>query len=306
MLRRRKQHATSVAPRGAARRDGPRNGRLRALRALNLTALGMAAYAVYRSRPSRLSEENRRLQQAKRRLELENDELTLQSHTDSLTGLSNRRYFFEHIEQDAALVDRFHQEARAHNAPKDGIDCLFLFFDLDDFKEVNDRYGHEVGDRVLVQVRWLLENTFRETDGLIRWGGDEFLVVGNHTNRNAASQVAERLRRQVAEHRFQLGHGKTVRLTCSIGFACYPFLPEDPKRFSWRDVLTLADRAQYVAKHGGRNAWVGLLPSEETVRVPREAISTRIATDTEGMLEDGSLAVETSRDQGSAAVLRGV
>jgi diguanylate cyclase (GGDEF)-like protein len=297
MRRRRKQHVSSA---------GSRNARNPVLRLLSFAALGMAAYAAYRSRPSRLVEENRRLLEAKRQLELENHELTLQSHTDSLTGLCNRRYFFEHIEQDAALVDRFHQDTHLRDAPKEGIDCLFLFIDLDDFKEVNDRYGHEVGDRVLVQVRWLLENTFRETDGLIRWGGDEFLVVANHTNRDAAPHVAERLRRQVAEHRFQLGHGATVRLTCSIGFACYPFLTQDPKRFAWRDVLTLADRAQYVAKHGGRNAWVGLLPSDKTASVPAAAISSRIATDTEGMIEDGSLAVETSRSSGNAAILRGL
>lgn len=297
-MRRKRKEVASIT--GSRRRSHP------LLRVLHFAALGMAAYAVYRSRPSRLVEENRRLERAKRRLELENHELTLQSHTDSLTGLCNRRYFLEHIEQDVALVDRFHQEAVARDAPREGIDCLFLFFDLDDFKEVNDRYGHGVGDRVLVQVRWLLENTFRETDGLIRWGGDEFLVVGNHTSREAAPQIAERLRRQVAEHRFQLGHGDTLRLSCSIGFACYPFLAEDPKRFPWRDVLTLADRAQYVAKHGGGDAWVGLLPSEKSVSVPPEVISTRIATDTEGMIEDGSLAVETSRGSGSTAALRGL
>jgi len=129
---------------------------------------------------------------------------------------------------------------------------------------------------------------------LIRWGGDEFLVVGRHTHRDAAPQIAERLRTRIAGHAFQIGQGQTCRVTCSIGFACYPFQKATPGHTAWRDVLTLADRAQYIVKRSGGNAWAWLQPSERAAPESAEALAGRIATDTEGMLRDGWLSVETS------------
>jgi diguanylate cyclase (GGDEF)-like protein len=255
---------------------------------LGAAGLGLAALLGRGRRSRYLAAENRRLEEENRRLEHE-------SHTDSLTGLRNRRFFLETIEHDVALVDRLYSDVAPKAGGRDGRDFLFLFFDVDDFKVVNDRYGHTVGDRVLVQLRWILEGAFRESDNLIRWGGDEFLVVGRFTDRGAAEPIAERLRAQIADHPFQLGDGRTVRLTCSIGFACYPFLLASPTRLNWREVLNLADRAQYVAKHGGRNGWVGLGETPKSAELPPEELTERIRRDTEGLMRDGTLAVRSSR-----------
>jgi len=295
-MRCRNREQMGVDPGGERTKD-PSRGRNRSER-YALAILGLGALGLYMLGTQRLATENRRLRRR-------NDKLELETHTDSLTGLRNRRYFLETVDRDTSLVDRLHVDS-PDDVPREGVDYLLLFFDLDDFKEINDRYGHGVGDRVLVQVRWLLENTFRESDDLVRWGGDEFLVVGRHTHRAAAPQIAERLRRQIAGHPFQIGHGETCRVTCSIGFACYPFQPGEPGRLGWRDVLTLADRAQYIAKRSGGNAWAWLQPSEGTALQSADALAARIATDTEGMVRDGWLTVETSAERAALGRFRGV
>ncbi len=79
------------------------------------------------------------------------------------------------------------------------------------------------------------------------------------TDRDAAAHLAGRIKQTVADHRFELGHGDTVRLTCSIGFTFFPFMPSAPNLFSWEQVLDMADQALYRAKQAGRDRWVGVL-----------------------------------------------
>jgi predicted signal transduction protein with EAL and GGDEF domain len=105
----------------------------------------------------------------------------------------------------------------------------------------------------------ILVHVCRKSDTLIRWGGDEFLLVGRQTDRDTAALLAERIRQAVSAHRFDLDDGDTVRLSCSIGFAFFPFVPGTPSLFSWEQVLNMADRALYHAKQAGRNRWVGVL-----------------------------------------------
>jgi diguanylate cyclase (GGDEF)-like protein len=111
---------------------------------------------------------------------------------------------------------------------------------------------------VLVQMAQRLRNLFRESDYLIRWGGEEFLVVARATNRSEAEAVAERIRAAVANEAFELADGTTLSKSCSIGFASYPFFPDQPRILSWSQVLELADQSLYMAKNGGRNQWIGL------------------------------------------------
>ncbi|MDE0829415.1 MAG: GGDEF domain-containing protein [Vicinamibacterales bacterium] len=103
----------------------------------------------------------------------------------------------------------------------------------------------------------------RETDTLIRWGGDEFLLVGRQTDTTIAAGLADRLRHAVESHRFDLGNGDTVGLSCSVGFSFYPFMQRAPTLFTWEHVLDLADRALYRAKSGGRNQWVGVVGAHD-------------------------------------------
>jgi predicted signal transduction protein with EAL and GGDEF domain len=99
---------------------------------------------------------------------------------------------------------------------------------------------------------------------VIRWGGEEFLVLARATHRDDAAGVAERMRRAVAERDFELPDGGRLSRTCSIGFACFPFLPEQPRLLSWSQVVELADQGLYVAKRSGRNAWAALYSTEST------------------------------------------
>ena len=140
------------------------------------------------------------------------------------------------------------------------LDLAFVMIDLDHFKAINDSAGHAAGDAVLRQVRDLLKSVSRSSDIIVRWGGDEFLLVA----RDLSSSVAHRARGadplRVAQHVFEIGEGRVVRTTCSIGFACYPFFREQLDALSWEQVISVADRALYVAKASGRNAWVGFHP----------------------------------------------
>ncbi|HUH54254.1 MAG TPA: GGDEF domain-containing protein, partial [Rhodanobacter sp.] len=155
------------------------------------------------------------------------------------------------------------------------INLLFLLIDIDHFKDVNDHYGHAAGDRVLAQLRDITLAAIRETDTPVRWGGEEFLVIARRTNSESGPVIAEHIRRLMAQHEFDLGNGMFIRRTCSIGFASYPVLPNEPWRFSWEDVVSLADQCLYAAKHNGRNSWVGVrqlhTPTAGTTDLPLTA-----------------------------------
>jgi diguanylate cyclase (GGDEF)-like protein len=131
--------------------------------------------------------------------------------------------------------------------------------DIDHFKDVNDRFGHAAGDRLLTRFAELLREVFRDADHLVRWGGEEFLVVARHTSRAGACALAERLRARIDSEPFDLGDGRTLARSGSIGFACFPFLPGAPEAVAWERVIDLADHALYEAKQHGRNAWVGIV-----------------------------------------------
>ncbi len=202
-----------------------------------------------------LMEKNLELEEAYRTLE----EVSL---TDPLTGLRNRRFLFQHMENDIAIsLRRYDDLARGEAGEAEraaGMDLVFFMVDLDHFKEINDHYGHAAGDQVLIEMRARLREVFRESDYLIRWGGEEFLVVARATRRHESRIVAERIRAVVAGRPFDLLEGQQLLTTCSVGYACFPFFADQPRLLNWGQVLQLADHGLYMAKHGGRNAWVGL------------------------------------------------
>jgi diguanylate cyclase (GGDEF)-like protein len=134
-------------------------------------------------------------------------------------------------------------------------DLIVLMVDLDHFKSVNDTYGHAAGDAVLIDLAGLLLRTFRSSDAVIRWGGEEFLVVVRFVDRAHAGELAKKLRHAVATHPFALPDGTILHRTCSIGVAVWPHSPSSPHAVSWERVVDLADRALYEAKRGGRDAW---------------------------------------------------
>ncbi|HEY8876185.1 MAG TPA: two-component regulator propeller domain-containing protein, partial [Roseateles sp.] len=191
-------------------------------------------------------------------LEEKSAQLELSSVTDPLTGLHNRRFLSEHIEHDLAAGLRRAQETLAAGGQPMDTDCVFLLLDIDAFKRINDRYGHAAGDAVLVQFGVRLRAVLRESDYLVRWGGEEFLAVARDTDRAQAAEMAERMRTAVADKPFKLDDGGEIAVTCSIGYACVPFEFERPLARSWQQVVNLADLGLYAAKRSGRNAWVGV------------------------------------------------
>ncbi|WP_432383579.1 diguanylate cyclase [Duganella sp. P38] len=220
-----------------------------------------SAYRQVAATQEQLLEKNLELERAYKALE----EVSL---TDQLTGLRNRRFFLQNVDADVAMSLRGY-DAGQHRAltecdlqsPKD---LVFFMVDLDHFKEVNDRYGHAAGDSILVQMQERLREVFRESDYVIRWGGEEFLVLARATHRDEAPGVAERMRRAVAERDFELPDGVRLSKTCSIGFACFPFLPAQPRLLSWSQVVELADQGLYIAKRSGRNGWAALYSTAAT------------------------------------------
>lgn len=165
------------------------------------------------------------------------------SHTDPLTKLRNRRYLEQQLSEDSVWYP-----------PQN---WLFMMFDLDHFKAVNDRFGHDVGDLVLQQFADLLSELSRSDDYIIRYGGEEFAMICRNTDETMACSIAERIRQRVEQYRFGSDE-KPISLTCSIGFFSLFVEPHHDTDMPWRAMLKVADLSLYAAKHSGRNTWVGL------------------------------------------------
>ena len=121
------------------------------------------------------------------------------------------------------------------------------------------------GERVLLQVREVLERACRKSDTLIRWGGDEFLVVARGFDAANLEVIPERIRSSLEATRYDLGNQQVAYMSCSMGFTCYPFGPAPELwTLSLDQVVAVADRALYMAKRRGRNTWVGLMGTART------------------------------------------
>jgi diguanylate cyclase (GGDEF)-like protein len=193
-----------------------------------------------------------------RELRRTNGVLQEASLTDPLTDLRNRRYFSASIEADVSQALRSH----ADNHDLHTRDLVFYLIDADNFKEINDRYGHDVGDKVLVEMARRLSSSIRHSDILVRWGGEEFLIVSRYTDRSEAELLAQRVLAAVADTPFVVsGSGESIHRTCSLGWAAFPWFPHDPRAVGYEEVLTLADRGLNQAKKSGKNRAVGMLPA---------------------------------------------
>ena len=154
---------------------------------------------------------------------------------DRLTGLPNRRYIEERLDQAMAA-------ARRSRRP-----LVLALADLDHFKQINDRHGHPTGDAVLREAAATLSRSFRRSDVIARYGGEEFVILFPEAEPAAAIERLEQLRADVARHPVQVA-GAAVPLTLSVGLAVFPADGETPA-----DLLTRADQRLYAAKRAGRN-----------------------------------------------------
>lgn len=195
-----------------------------------------------RVRTVELAQRNSQLQRANQLLESA-------SHTDPLTGLGNRRCL------DAAVATLTEGLLTDWRRDPQSARLALLLIDLDRLKPINDQLGHQAGDRLLQEVSAILKECVDGDDRIVRWGGDEFVVVHRLRDLRGAAALAERIRYRVSKRKFQLG-GQVGRTSCSIGFALFPFAPGRFEPLAWDRALAVADANMYRAKKR-RNAWFG-------------------------------------------------
>ncbi len=204
-------------------------------------------------------------------LELQRKNLELQeiSFTDVLTGVWNRRYLEEILAAEAQQVLRNYQRARGSDIRKlDHRDLVFIMVDVDFFKEVNDLHGHPAGDKLLQLVAQRLSTVVRKSDVLVRWGGEEFLIMSRSTDPSGTPAFCSRVLEVMSSEPFDLGHGISVRKTCSVGWAPYPWSRSAFEAICAEEAIVLADTALYRAKALGRNQGVGILPGDGAIAAP--------------------------------------
>ncbi|HEX8491990.1 MAG TPA: sensor domain-containing diguanylate cyclase [Pyrinomonadaceae bacterium] len=158
------------------------------------------------------------------------------SLTDDLTKLHNARYLRQYLLSEIKRARRY------------GTSCAALFFDLDNFKLVNDLHGHLVGSHVLMEMATNILSSVRDTDVVARYGGDEFVVVLPESNIEQAAFVAGRVREKIERHIFTGGRGLRLQLTASFGVAGFPQHAQSPQQ-----LIACADAAMYEAKAAGKN-----------------------------------------------------
>jgi diguanylate cyclase (GGDEF)-like protein len=162
-------------------------------------------------------------------------------YIDDLTGLHNYRYLQMVLAREIRRTERY------------GMPFTLIFIDLDYFKNVNDTRGHLAGSAVLKEVATMLRKSVRDVDLLFRYGGDEFTALLVETDRQGGTVVAERIRRTIEGNSFLAESGEPIRLTTTVGYACFP-----EHAGTQRDIIDLADRAMYYGKrvrNVSRGAW---------------------------------------------------
>ena len=159
------------------------------------------------------------------------------SYTDALTGIFNRRFFKRRLAEEILRARRF------------GRSLSLVVFDVDRFKELNDTFGHQVGDQVLREITGLIAATARSIDILCRYGGDEFVIIMPDTSQTDCFSFTGRLQHAILDHAFRPGRGDDrVQFSISLGAAVFPLHAGEPERLFW-----CADIAMLRAKEAGRN-----------------------------------------------------
>lgn len=239
--------------------------------------------AAYRMElEQQVSDRTHELGQRYRDLEDANRRLEMASFTDTLTGLANRRY----------LMQQFPRLLANH----DGKTRLaIMIIDLDALKPINDQHGHAAGDEVIIEIARTLRTAIRPDDVLVRWGGDEFVVVAQAQGVEQCTALAERVRERIAKMKCVLPRGAVVRTSCSIGLTCLPFVPGHTAAVSWEQAIKIADLALYRAKRG-RNAWRGWFGTEAVAGL--QSVIGAIESNVDGLIENGVI-IEHMSTRGS-------
>jgi diguanylate cyclase (GGDEF)-like protein/PAS domain S-box-containing protein len=174
---------------------------------------------------------------AEEKLKIINDELLVQSITDPLTKIYNRRFF---MEQGNLIFSQAKQNI---------IALSIIAFDIDFFKKINDTYGHDIGDKVLIHISAIAKNNLREKDIIARVGGEEFTIILNHTEKDRAIKIAKRIHDEIQTTPISVSSADII-CTISMGIS---WINQDSLNFN--ELLKQADEALYLAKNSGRNCY---------------------------------------------------
>jgi diguanylate cyclase (GGDEF)-like protein len=188
------------------------------------------------------------------------EELERLATTDGMTGIYNRRHFL-------TLADREWTRARRYGRP-----ISFLMIDIDFFKSINDDFGHQVGDEMIVHLANLARDCKRECDVLARIGGEEFALLLPETDLQQAQVVAERLRSEVAAKSLVVA-SRSIPATVSIGVATLVAAMSDIS-----DLMKAADQALYDAKHAGRNRVICCISRDDTPSIAAQCPDLSLET----------------------------
>ncbi|MDQ2085056.1 GGDEF domain-containing protein [Herbivorax sp. ANBcel31] len=176
-----------------------------------------------------------------------NKKLKSAAETDSLTGVYNRSFFNEYVEIE---IKRLLNELNYNTQAKQQVNLGIAIIDIDNFKKINDTYGHLTGDNVIVQVVEIIRKSVFSRDLICRYGGEEFVILFNRTSNDGAINTAERIRKEIEKHKFIFNDTvKNGKITISIGFASFDEIKSD----SIESLLNLADTRLYKAKSSGKN-----------------------------------------------------
>ena len=221
-----------------------------------------------RIRKIRNAEIKRLIDEKTAELQMKNNSLKEAVMRDPLTGLMNRRYMFDVEERKIRRFiesrDRkMHLLDNRNLIEKNDFVYGVIMMDIDFFKRVNDIYGHDAGDMVLKGVSEIMQESVRADDILIRWGGEEFLIVLKNIPIQKILEVANKIRKSVEMHPFQVQGGTTVWITVSMGIVFLPFFSSDPKLMTFENIITIADIALYNSKEHGRDMATFVLPGDK-------------------------------------------
>lgn len=219
--------------------------------------IGAVVFMLYR----RASKANEQLQEV-------NTKLAFYAVRDPLTGLHNRRSFVDLMQARKNVTEAERRQDGAANP-----DCMILM-DIDEFKQINDTYGHAAGDQVLTEVARRLKSTVRDTDMILRWGGEEFLIFSPKAHAAQITRLVARVLRAVGGSCFEIGDLK-IRVTVTAGFISLPFSGIPETECDWEKTLQIADMALFLGKAHGRNRAYGL----GQLLVPQELALPLLETD---------------------------
>ncbi|WP_395788472.1 two-component regulator propeller domain-containing protein [Aquimonas sp.] len=257
----------------------PRWWQTSAALALALVIIGVLVELIVRLRRRRLEAAKLQLEaevQARTlelsRLSAELERRTAESEQarliDPLTGLRNHRFAMREMPKEVAQALR-RLQGREESARRPGAGLVLFRLQLDGYVPFVIAHGANAGEPLLRQFADRMREVFRPSDSLIRWGGEEFLVLAREIDREAAADLAAQLCARVSAETFSVTPGGSVEMTASVGFAPFPLLATEPFMATWEDVVELADRVLRLVQRVQPDAWAGLYPERSNATALR-------------------------------------